>query len=266
MNQNRDKLKKLYNKKTIKINENYLNSEIIETKTIKNNFIDLYHYPFLNKCKTLPENNKKYNVIVYTINEINDNKCVYFYLNLKNDIINFINVLFDNEQKILNYISNEYNLNNLLIRGTLQYNYETILFIQSKNSQINLNKWLTYYDIAVNKQFYNKHIENSVINFFRDNMLINKLYYNNKLSKQPLVLYSYESKDNYDYINKYKNLYYKRIVESYKLSDLKKHNTDLSQNILIRHICFLDRQDDIVIQNNIYYLLNLNNNISYIEI
>tara|TARA_Y100001970_G_C14114019_1_gene792525 strand:+ start:182 stop:982 length:801 start_codon:yes stop_codon:yes gene_type:complete len=260
MNTTKEKLIELYKKRPIKIklNEKYLNcdNEIskIHNEKIK---IELFHYPFLNKCENYEIEKKNYKVIIYNIENICNNNIIHFLFDKYENNINFINIIPETDN-YLKLLEKKYNLKLLLYRGIIKYNNEEYLFIQCKNSKNFLNNiWLTYYDIVINKKWFIFNVLDNVVNFFKNQLLIDKLYYNNKLSKQPIILYNYEINENYEFIRTYNNIYHKKYGELFKLINVKK---EMDNTILVRYICFLDMQNNnYEIDSNCYYIFNLNN-------
>lgn len=261
---NKEKLKQLYfkDKKTFVINENLLDTNplqnkdlIIEDYEINNrDKIDLFHYPFLNKCCDDINYQKKYNLIIYNITSCEKNKFTQFLFNFQDNQLNFLQSnYYDRSQ-----LQDNLNLTGICVRGKIAFKNKEYLFIQCKQLNNSLNSiWATKYDIIFNKKIFHLNFNYEVVDFFLANNTIDNLFYNNKLTKQPVILYNLCDKQEKKIIVKFKKRYLTKYLLCYNLSNI---SLPLKNNeLLVRYICFLNNKNEYLIKDKKYYILNLNN-------
>lgn len=221
-------------------------------------------YDDILKCSV----NKRYNVIIYRINNRHELPYVEFYLDnihsFQSILLGYINNIYDINYEINKQIHIKKSIKK--IQGVIKYNGNDYLIIQNRyetNNNYEYTNWLTIYDIIVNKHFFGEYISKHIIDFFIHNFKLSNLFISDKLVSTPIILYTYVDGKYLNYVlNNNSVMFCQNETCSYvKLRTYKKEDN-------VRIISFIDDinyNDNInSIENNNYIMINSYNSIDNI--
>lgn len=217
----------LYNVSQTSIMNNTLLNEIVQHP-----YIDSLSYNLkeLTKCK-----DKQY-LVVYRIHRYGWNNVVEFHLIDKfrfveahnhNDIFGLVRTILHDLQGIKH------------IKGHLNYNDEQYLFIQIRDNDETKN-WMTIWDIIVNKHYFGKEINDTIVDFFAHNCEISNLIMGSSALTllKPIILYTNIHERYFEHVKQTRSIQYcyDKIEPLIRLRKYKQHDN-------VRTICFINDKE-----------------------
>ena len=217
-----------------------INDYISSNNKISENYLDdILEHPFIdNLSKNIPNKLHDIKVICYRINTLHKNPFIEVYLKGK-DFISITQPLeLDNIP--INGVKR--------IKGYINYKNHNYVFIQIRNN-LDVDNWITQWDIIINKCIYGEKIEDNVVEFFKIyNSLFNLVKHNNIISK-PISMYCLVHNKYLNYVSKNKSVQY---CQNDDTSIITLHMGYIPGDN-VRNICFVD---DIEIENKLKYFSN----------
>lgn len=218
----------------------------MERYNYQENYLDdILEHPFIdNLSKNIPNKLHDIKVICYRINTLHKNPFIEVYLKGKDFISINQPIYLDNVP--INGIKR--------IKGYIHHNNRNYVFIQTRDN-IEHNKWITLWDIIVNKRVYGEKIDDNVVSFFKRYNLMYNLVKHNIVMHKPVVLYCSIHDKYLNYVSKNKSVQY---CQNDDTSIINLH-MEYKSGDNVRSICFID---DSEIENNLkdfsnekYYIL-----------
>ena len=220
-----NKIFECFESKELQENESF---DILEKNVNVSSILDvLLEHPFINSL-TYNCNNMNTKLIIYRLNNYyKDSPYIEYFLN-NYEITN-------NESDIYNYL--RILPGRKIIKGVVEFDNIIYTIIQVRNN-IDIDNWVTLWDIIINKQYYGTNINENIINFFIVNNKIDNLFMRDNLCSKPIVLYCNIDEKYKKYIEKTSKIQYCNNDNNslIYLNKYKKYDN-------VRCVCFLDEEE-----------------------
>lgn len=221
--QNEENNINMYDIKNIESLENGTNENLLDS-IIQHPFIDNIDF---NESQLV----KDFHIVFYRLSKFKSYNYVEYYIN--ND---FLKVSLKFETKLLDVYDNIIMETDKKIegvkklKGIYEYNNNKYIFIQVREN-ININMWVSLWDIVVTNHYFGKNFNNHVIDFFINNNTISNLKMNKQILLKPNILYCHIDDKYLSYVNKHKSIQYCQDDSLIKLHQFKKNDN-------VRVMCF----------------------------
>jgi len=224
-------------------NTNTNNNDTCES--IQYNMIDMIvQHPFMERLElqmdVLHNCREKIRIIPYKITKhsLIDNVEYFVEYSINDD---FLSTNFNSKSNLINDIVDDMLVNlsgKKKMIGYVKFKGHIYLFVQVRDNNGIEGRWITNWDILVNKHCFGEKIQQNVIDFFIHHSNVSDLIYRKQRCSKPMVLYTRIDPTYIEYINRHQSIQYCQM----KKEPLITLNHYL-ENDNIRTICFVEDCD-----------------------
>lgn len=199
---------------------------------------------------------EKIYIIPYKISTLNEHHFVEYNIDVAFPSIALMNIDHVSEN-VIDTLDTIYGMKKIV--GNVVFKNNCYVFVQVRNNNGCDEKWITTWDIVVNKQYFGKKIEENIVDFFTMNPTSNDLILHKQLCSKPVALYCHIDEKYLQYVSKFNSLQYCQ-RENSPVMKFNSYNKDDN----VRCLCFIEDQESSTTEDELinrpYILIHGDNN------